>query len=411
MLAAVAVAAVVAAVVAALALPVTGGPAALGAPHRASGSALSAEQPRADCDPERPATCTLRQLADQVPLRFGATAEAPQLLEEPYARTLAAEHSSVTPENAMKWYAVQPAPGQWEFAGADAIVAFAEAHDMEVRGHTLVWAQDAFTPDWVEAISDPVELRARVEEQITTVMSRYAGRVHRWDVVNEPLASGGAGLSDSVFWDVLGPDWVADAFRTAHAVDPDAELWLNEYGSDWIPAKHDALVDLARELVEAGVPIDGIGLQTHRLSPDGPDPATFRAQIQDFVDLGLRVAITELDVPIAPTDPTGLVRQAEAYARIVGACLEVPGCDEVTTWGVTDADTWLDTQGILPVPTRPLLFDDQMRPKPAYEAVREVLAAAVRGEEPPPPPPPPVVAPSAPTPPAAPVPSAATFTG
>lgn len=330
------------------------------------------------CDPVEPASCTLRELATAIGFRIGATAEPHQITPGPYATTLAREFNSVTPENALKWYTVQPSPGAWEFGPADAVVAFAEAQALEVRGHTLLWAQDTYTPDWVKAITDPVELRARVTEQIETVMTRYRGRIHRWDVVNEPLASLGAGPSDSVFWDVLGPDWVADAFRTAHEVDPDAELWLNEFGTDWMPAKHAALVAMVSELVAEGVPIHGVGLQVHRPGVAGPDPTTFESRLRDFTDLGLEVAITELDIPTNPTDPNAFTDQAEAYARIVDACLAVAGCREVTTWGVTDASTWLDALGIFPTPTRPLLFDHSFQPKPAYHAVRERLAAAAR---------------------------------
>lgn len=331
----------------------------------------------ATCDPAEPATCTLRELADRLGFRMGATLEPHEIADAGYTSTLTREFNALTPENALKWYTVQPSPGVWDFGPGDAVVGFAHANGMAVRGHTLVWAQDTYTPAWVRAIGDADELRARVEEQIRTVMERYRGTVHRWDVVNEPLATGGTTPSDSVFQRVLGPDWVADAFRHAHAVDPDAELWLNEFGTDQLPAKHVALVDLVTELLDDGVPLHGVGIQTHRFSVDGPDPATFEQQLRDFTDLGLEVAVTELDVATSPTDPAAFERQADAYRTVVQACVAVPGCDEVTTWGLTDASSWLDGLGFLPTPTRPLLFDDQLRPKPAYDAVREVLAAAV----------------------------------
>jgi endo-1,4-beta-xylanase len=367
------VGAIIVALVSALGLMVTVLAATVGLPPRGLPSAAAGV-----CDPTEPASCTLRELAEALGLRVGATAEPHQITPGPYATTLAREFNSVTPENALKWYTVQASPGAWEFGPADAVVAFAEAHGLEVRGHTLVWAQDSYTPAWVRAITDPDELRARVTEQIETVMTRYRGRIHRWDVVNEPLASVGTGPSDSVFWEVLGPGWVADAFRTAHEVDPDAELWLNEYGTDWVPGKHAALVAMLRDLIAEGVPVHGVGLQMHRLGVAAPDPTTLQAQLRDFTDLGLEVAITELDIPTAPTDPDALVKQAEAYARIVDACLAVAGCREITTWGLTDASTWLDALGIFPTPTRPLLFDDSFQPKPAYHAVRERLAAALR---------------------------------
>ena len=328
------------------------------------------------CDPSAPATCSLRQLADLAGIRIGSTAEPYEITDPSYASVLAREFNSVTPENVLKWYATQPSEGTWDFSGADEIVRFADDHDMTIRGHTLVWAQDAYTPAWVKSIADPVALKTSVENHITATMNHFAGKIPRWDVVNEPLASVGTGQSSSVFWS-LGPDWIADAFRLAHSLDPSTELWLNEYGTDWVPGKHEALVALVSELVDAGVPIKGVGLQMHRLPGAVLDTDKFASQMRDFTALGLEVAVTELDVPVAPTDPGALQSQALEYARVVSACLMVDGCVEVTLWGLTDGSTWLDSVGLFATPTRPLLFDNAFAPKPAYDAVRGVLAEAV----------------------------------
>lgn len=333
----------------------------------------------AGCVVDRPATCTLRELADRAGVRLGGTLEPAEIALPDYARTLSQEFSALTAENAMKWYATEQAPGVFTFDDADAVLQFAMDHGMAVRGHNLVWAQDDFTPQWVKDLTDPAAMRAAVHAHLDAVLGRYQGRIHRWDVVNEPLSSAGATLSDNVYARVLGPDWLAETYRYAHEVDPAAELWLNEYGSDWVPGKHQALLRLLRGLLADGVPIDGIGLQTHRLSVDGPDRATFERQLRDYASLGLKVAITELDVAVRPDDPKGLSRQAQAYATIVSSCLAVPRCEEVTLWGVTDARTWLDGQGLLPAPTRPLLFDGDYQPKPAYRAVRDVLAGGRAG--------------------------------
>jgi endo-1,4-beta-xylanase len=327
------------------------------------------------CDVRHPATCTLAAAAAPAGIRMGATLEPGEIDDAAYAGTLAREFGSMTPENAMKMYSIQDQRGTWTFAGADAVLAFAEANDLEVRGHTLVWGQDQYTPAWVRAITDPAELQAVTDEHIETVVGRYAGRIERWDVVNEPLATLGTGRAGSVWDDLLGPGWIAHAFRVAHAADPTAELWLNEYGTDWVPGKHAALLALVSELVGEGVPIHGVGLQTHRLSPTGPTPATFEQQLRDLADLGLEVAITELDIPTNPNDANGPTNQAAAYARIASACLAVPACVEITTWGITDAKTWLDALGTFPTPTRPLLFDGSYAPKPAYHSMRAALAA------------------------------------
>lgn len=328
------------------------------------------------CDPSEPVTCSLRELADLASIRIGSTAEPSETTDPAFASILRREFNSLTPENALKWYSTQPSAGTWDFTGADTIVDFATDHDMAIRGHTLVWAQDTYTPAWVRSIADPDVLQTTLDEHITTTMNHFAGRIERWDVVNEPLASLGTSSSTSVFW-TLGPEWVADAFRLARRLDPDAELWLNEYGSDWVPGKHEALLALVTDLVESGVPIDGVGIQTHRLPGAVLDTERFAAQLGDFAALGLEVAITELDVPVSPADPNAFEVQAAEYARVVSTCLRVSGCVEVTIWGLTDSATWLDSLGLFPTPTRPLLFDTDFAPKPAYEAVRQVLAASV----------------------------------
>ena len=328
------------------------------------------------CDPSVPTTCTLADLARELGIRIGATLEDFEVADPHYTTTLRREFTSLTPENALKAYSTQPSRGDWQFTGADAVVDFADEAGLTVRGHTLVWAKDEFTPSWITSIADPVELGQVTEELVAEVMGRYAGRIPRWDVVNEPLDTLGTGPSESVFWS-LGPDWIGDMFRLARSIDPAAELWINEYGTDWVPGKHEAYLALVRQLVAAGVPIDGVGIQTHRLPGLELQRSTFERQLRDFTELGLDVAITELDVPVSPTDPVALARQAAEYRKIVASCLAVEGCTEVTVWGLSDRDTWLDSLGTFPTPTRPLLFDGEYQPKPAYEAVRELMAYAV----------------------------------
>jgi endo-1,4-beta-xylanase len=327
------------------------------------------------CDARDLTTCSLADLAGDAGLRFGTTLEPVQIGDPAYTEVLLREHSAITPENALKMYAIQNQRGVWTFDSADAVLAFADQNDLEIRGHTLVWSQDTYTPAWVRSITDPQELWAVTEEHVRAVVGRYGDRIDRWDVVNEPLTTLGTARSGSVWDDLLGPGWIADVFRLAHELDPTAELWLNEYGSDWVPGKHAALLALVSDLVADGVPIHGVGLQTHRLSVSGPDRVAFEQQLRDVTDLGLEVAITELDVVTSPTSATALADQAAAYDRIVRSCLAVAGCTEITTWGLGDASTWLDGLGLFPTPTRPLLFDEDLTPKPAYEAVRSALAA------------------------------------
>lgn len=350
-----------------------------GSENGAPGSRATARRPRATVPTTTepscrtvPAACTLRQAAAQSDLRIGAAVDPGHLeVDAPYGPAVAREFNSLTPENAMKWPAIHPSPGRYDFADADSLVALAERSSMEVRGHTLVWGQAAGNgvPDYLSVLTEG-ELRAALTDHIETVMKRYRGRVARWDVVNEPLEIDGVELDDNVFRVALGDSYVAEAFRIARRADPDAELWLNEINLERIPAKADALVALVARLVDEGVPIDGVGLQTH-LFGGPPDPAAFGALIRQLADLGVEVAVTELDLPAGP-GPGRFERQALGYAVAVDECLDVPACREVTVWGVTDRYTWLDD--LLAPGLDPLLLDIWYRPKPAYDVVRDRLA-------------------------------------
>lgn len=329
------------------------------------------------CAPLDPETCTLRELATHLGIRFGSTLEDFEIADSDYVGKLGSEFNAVTPENSLKLYAIQPTQGVWNFAAPDAIMATAESNGLEVRGHTLVWSQDSRTPVWVKALSDPDELWTATSDHIGQVLTRYGDRIDRWDVVNEPLETLGTGRSSSVFWS-MGDDWIKRVFDLAHSMDPEAELWINEYGTDWVSGKHQAYLALVKSLVDAGTPIDGVGIQTHRLPNLPLDRRLFERQLRDFTALGLKVAITELDVPVSPDQTNAFAWQATEYSKVVEACLAVAGCTEITVWGLSDRDTWLDGLGLFAVPTRPLLFDDSLQPKPAYDAVREAMSKAVR---------------------------------
>jgi endo-1,4-beta-xylanase len=342
-----------------------------------SGSLASVAGATGGCEPLQPETCSIGELAANLGIRFGTTLEDFEIADSGYVSTLLEDFTSITPENALKLYATQSSRGTWNFAAADAVVAFAESEGLAIRGHTLVWAQDNYTPAWVRAISDPNELWTVTSTHITEVMTRYHGRITRWDVVNEPLATFGTGQSSSVMWNI-GSDWIKRAFDLAHSLDPQAELWINEFGTDWVPGKHQAFLTLVENLLDAGAPIDGVGLQTHRLPGVAIDRRVFERQLRDFANLGVKVAITELDVPVSPTDPGVFDWQATEYAKVVAACAAVSNCTEITVWGLSDRDTWLDGLGTFAVPTRPLLFDNNLQAKPAHASVRDELARAIR---------------------------------
>jgi endo-1,4-beta-xylanase len=318
----------------------------------------------------------LRQAARKAGLLMGA-AVPPAVLDDPLAvEILARDFSSVTSENHMKWPLIHPAPGVWNFEEADRLVAFAQEHDMGVRGHTFLWSGGNGTPAWVRAITNPDQLRAVITDHMRVLLERYDGVVDRWDVVNEPFQPGTGNLVGQ-FRNVLGPDYIAWAFETAHAIDPDAELVLNEALVEYVDPTRTALISLVTDLVNRGVPITGVGLQMHGLLGK-PAPGVVQNMVQAFTDLGLDVEMTELDAQIPPifyafsTPPapgTELQYQAEHYDQVVSEFL-AGGGDDITTWGFTDRYSWLNTGGRN---AQGLLWDVNYQPKPSAKAVRDAL--------------------------------------
>jgi endo-1,4-beta-xylanase len=300
----------------------------------------------------------------------GAAVYSSALAAEPVYAAAAARHFSyVTAEWEMKWDPIERTPGAYDFTGADAVVAFAESHGMQVKGHTLLW--HGATPAWVAALS-PVDLRAAVEDYVGTVMGRYRRRVRAWDVVNEAIDDSTYGLRSTVFSRGLGDDYVAEAFRLARKADPDALLVYNDYGGEGLSRKSDAIYELVKGLEEQGL-VDGVGLQMHVAANSYPAPADIAANIRRLADLGLKVNVSEMDVRVrdVPGDAAAkLARQRQVYHDVVAACLSVPRCEAVTLWGFTDAHSWIDTAiGA----DDPLPFDEQYRAKPAFFGLEDAF--------------------------------------
>jgi endo-1,4-beta-xylanase len=276
--------------------------------------------------------------------------------------------TSLTPENELKWAIVHPEPNRYEFGAADALVDLAHRTGKRVRGHTLVWDQQL--PAWVTGGAwTAAGLRAALENHVRTVVGHFRGRVAVWDVVNEPFREDGA-WKRSVFYRLLGPAYVELALRAARAADPGAKLFVNELAAERAGPKRDALLALAADLRNRGVPLDGIGLEDHTTLAGAPTQSELEDTMRRIADLGLDVELTEVDVSIPPaiaTTPSVLAEQAHAFGAAARACAAVERCTGMTVWGVDDRWSWLGT------PRRPLLFDAAARPKPALEAVRTAL--------------------------------------
>lgn len=318
------------------------------------------------------ATMPLRASAARDHLLVGAAvAEEPLRDERQYRQSLAREYSTVTPENAMKWDTIHPERDRFDFGPADSIVSFARAHDMAVRGHTLVWYRQV--PAWVtDRTWTRPELERVLHDHIRTVVSHYRGKVSQWDVVNEAVDDKGE-LRDSVWMRTIGPSYVDLAFRWAHEADPDAKLFYNDYDLEYPGPKATAVNRLVRGLRDRGVPIDGVGIQAHELTVRAPSERSMEAALRGYANLGLDVAITELDVGIfLPATAKTLDEQAAVYRNVLGACLAVVRCTSFVTWGFTDRHSWVP--GEIKGFGAALPFDAEYRPKPALDTLRTALA-------------------------------------
>ncbi|MFE5599143.1 endo-1,4-beta-xylanase [Streptomyces coelicoflavus] len=291
---------------------------------------------------------------------FGTAVAAGHLGEADYAATLDREFSSVTPENEMKWDATEPSRGGFTFTSADRIVDHAQSQGMDVRGHTLVWHSQL--PSWVSQLGAS-DLRTAMNDHIKGLMGHYKGQIHSWDVVNEAFQDGGSGARrSSPFQDKLGDGFIEEAFRTARAADPAAKLCYNDYNTDGVNAKSNAVYNMVKDFKSRGVPIDCVGFQSH-FNSNSPVPSDYRQNLQRFADLGVDVQITELDI-----EGSGSAQAAD-YTEVVEACLAVDRCTGMTVWGVTDKYSWRSGG-------TPLLFDGNYDEKPAYDAVLSALGGS-----------------------------------
>jgi len=319
-----------------------------------------------------PTVPALRSLAQAHGRYIGAAVAPGPLLSEPlYAETLAREFNMLTPENALKFGRTRPSRERYTFQDADAIVAFAQANRMAVRGHTLVWHE--VLPRWLTAGGfTRDELLAILHEHITTVVGRYRGRIVAWDVVNEALGNDGA-WRNTFWYKTIGPEYVDLAFRWAREADPQARLFYNDYGGEGLGRKSDAVYALVQGMMQRGVPIDGVGLQMHVRSDASPEPAEFAASLQRLAGLGLEVHITEMDVRIkGRVTEEELARQASICKDMLRVCFTAENCRAFVFWGFTDRHSWIPKY--FPGWGAALPFDEAYRAKPAYRALMEALS-------------------------------------
>ncbi|MCL2543116.1 MAG: endo-1,4-beta-xylanase [Nocardioidaceae bacterium] len=342
-----------------------------------------------------PADTSLRALAEPTGLRIGVSINPDRLSDPAYAAIAGGQFSTVTPENQMKWDNIEPTQGTYHWAPAEKVVAFADAHGQKVRGHTLLWANQI--PSWLTddvgngSITD-AQLRTIVKKHVIDEVSHFRGKIWQWDVANEMFANSWDanplpdGINGDEFWvQHLGEGIIADAFRWAHAADPHALLFYNDYnisGEDGTNAKADAVYAWAKKMRAEGVPIDGIGEQGHLDTQYGFSGDLERSDLQRYAGLGLKVAITEADVRTfvdsaatqVPTDSLAASAQSNEFSQELQACLEVRSCISFTVWDVDDADSWVP--GTFAGEGAATLYDVNLKPKAQYTALQQTLQLA-----------------------------------
>lgn len=308
-------------------------------------------------------------------MKIGAAIE-PSQLTSAEAPLLAAHFNSIVAENVMKPADIQPKEGAYNFAPADKLVAYAQGSGMAMRGHTLLW--HLRTPEWMwtdregkPAARDLV--LARLKSHIETVVGRYKGAVYAWDVVNEVIDEKQPNcLRNDKWFAATGEDYIEQAFRYAHAADPKARLYINDYSTEE-PAKRQCLERIVKGLIARGVPVHGVGHQMH-VSVFGPSVESIDESLTTFARLGLENQVTELDVSLyrykakALSDSQSklIQLQGERYAALMKVFLAHPELRAVTLWGISDSHTWLNHGEYQGRHDSPLLFDRQQKPKPAY---------------------------------------------
>ncbi|MBL7857414.1 MAG: endo-1,4-beta-xylanase [Cyclobacteriaceae bacterium] len=304
------------------------------------------------------------------------------------AQFIRKEFNSLTAENAMKMGPIHPAENTYFWDRADSIVNFAQQNNMKLRGHTLLWHNQV--PNWlfVDARGDTVSkevLFGRLKAHITTIVSRYKGKIYAWDVVNEAISdSPNEFYRQSPWYKICGEEYISKAFEYAHEADPDALLFYNDY-NEMYPDKREKIFKLIKDMKERGIPVHGLGMQAH-LGIYEPVEQYLDSALIRFSQLGIPLHITELDISVyakehgrrerTPEDDNIVFtqemeqQQMEMYAR----CFELfrkhkDAIESVTFWNISDRRSWLDNFPVRNRKDYPLLFDKDLQPKKAYEKV------------------------------------------
>ncbi|WP_308991269.1 endo-1,4-beta-xylanase [Mariniflexile litorale] len=342
---------------------------------------------------EKPSTVIALKEAYNENFYIGTALSENQILEKDSLVTalISKEFNSITSENIMKSMFIHPTKDAFDFKLTDKYIAFGKKHDMFIHGHTLIW-HSQLAP-WFSEIKDSTEMALATENHIKTIVSRYKGKINSWDVVNEALNEDGT-LRKTAFLDALGEGYLALVFKWASEADSNTDLYYNDYNMTDV-AKRKGAIRLVKKLQEKGIKIDGVGMQGH-WHIDSPSIEEIEESILDYASLGVKVAITELDINLLPS-PWDLVgadvnqnfegsekmnpypkslpdsiqtKLANRYQDIFKLFLKHQDkISRVTFWGVNDGQSWLNDWPIEGRTNYPLLFDREFKPKQAYDSI------------------------------------------
>ena len=346
------------------------------------------------------AQITLRQAAAARGIPIGAAASDGEygpsndwLLTPAYANLLGTQYDMLEPGNAMKWDVTQPELNTYNFVPGDTLVAFAQANGMRVRGHNLCWHTQF--PSWLQPYANnatQAQMATLLQNHITAEVTHFAGKVFAWDVVNEAFSdSTPTTLGNSIWYNQPGigigslngsatdTGYIEQAFRWAHAADPNALLFYNDYGIEGPGAKFNAVLAMVTDFVNRGVPINGVGFEMHLELGGYPSMSGLAQNMQQLAAQGIQVHITEMDVRL-PVNSSGLASaadlqsQAQMYQNIMTVCLEQPNCTAFQVWGVSYNDSWIP--GFAPGDGAALPFDFNYQPTPAFNSLMTALTTA-----------------------------------
>ena len=324
----------------------------------------------------------LKELAANHDLVLGNFGISTRIHERQYNHILTSQFNLMLIDNTPNWYftdgGLRPKKDEFNFKQMDRLVAFAEGNSMKIEAHHYLWGEEKWLPDWLKKGNYSKEdLEAIIDDHIKQVGTHYSGKIDHWTVVNEAFSRGQNiyGLRDWWADETGSKDYIDRAFIAARSADPSSLLILNDFGNESINAVSNEMYDYVLTAKKRDLPIDGLGMQMHIDGSHPPTKDEVKANMKRFVDAGVKVYVTEFDVnmndvPAGREDRDQI--QAKIYYEMLRACIETEGCESFAYLGITDKETWYNYMGLKD--SRPLPFDNNYRPKPAFWSMRTALS-------------------------------------